>query len=233
MQILLSFGANPLLIDDAGYNILHCATLDGNLFQLVFLLSYNQKIIPVDCKDSQGHTSLMWAAYKGHSSCVELLLRYGGADVEQRDEGGFTALHWGLVKGDMACVRRLIEYGSDVEAKTNDGKTPEMVAKEMNSTLVFQRALVENGLDVRGGKSNETMAMLESMGVKDRKKFIWTFFLCFPFIAIGVMSWFLTFLHVYFAIPSVLISGLGIYLMTLKVLSMRVQDFSESSKTVR
>ncbi|KAJ9620580.1 palmitoyltransferase akr1 [Taxawa tesnikishii (nom. ined.)] len=110
VNLLLHNGADPLIADDQGYNLLHCATLDGNVFQLVLLL--HEAEIPVDVPDSQGHTSLMWAAYKGYPACVDVLLRWG-ADVHARDQQGFTALHWALVKGAYGCIQKLVEYGAD------------------------------------------------------------------------------------------------------------------------
>ena len=101
VQLLLAHGADPLTQDDQGYNLLHSAVLDGNVLQLTLLL--HQPDIPVDVPDVQGHTSLMWAAYKGFPSCVDLLLRWG-ADIHATDDMGFTALHWALVKGSYPCI---------------------------------------------------------------------------------------------------------------------------------
>jgi len=62
VNLLLQYGADPLLTDVQGYNILHLATIDGNAFLLVLLLHQE---IPVDVMDPHGQTGLMWAAYKG------------------------------------------------------------------------------------------------------------------------------------------------------------------------
>ncbi|KAI7055185.1 palmitoyltransferase akr1, partial [Hortaea werneckii] len=115
VALLLANGADPLMKDDQGYNLLHSATLDGNVFQLVLLL--HQPDISVDVRDSQGHTSLMWAAYKGFGACVDVLLRWG-ADVHAADDMGFTALHWALVRGNYLCIQKLVEYGSDRFARS-------------------------------------------------------------------------------------------------------------------
>ena len=122
VSLLLANGADPLLRDDQGYNLLHSATLDGNVYQLILLL--HQPDIPVDVPDAQGHTSLMWAAYKGFPACIDILLRFG-ADVHAVDEMGFTALHWALVKGSYMCIQKLVEYGSDrfARSKPPEGET--------------------------------------------------------------------------------------------------------------
>ena len=143
VHLLLESGADPLLTDNQGYNILHLATFDGNVFLIVLLLHQN---IPIDGPDPLGHTCLMWAAYKGYQACLDLYLRWG-ASVDARDSKGFTALHWALVKGSQPCIQKLVEYGSDRFAETSDGKSPSVVAKEMNSTTAWYRALNASGYD--------------------------------------------------------------------------------------
>jgi len=153
VQLLLANGADPMVRDDQGYNLLHSATLDGNIFQLTLLL--HQPDIPVDTPDAQGHTSLMWAAYKGFPACVDLLLRWG-ADVHATDDMGFTALHWALVKGNYACIQKLVDFGSDRFALSKpqegqtEGDTPAMTASKMKSDRAWRKALVDSGFDEDG-----------------------------------------------------------------------------------
>lgn len=101
VSLLLRHGADPLITDAQGFNILHLATHDGNVFLLIYLLQQN---IPIDAPDPQGHTSLMWAAYKGYPAVVDLFLRWD-ANINGRDKDGFTPLHWALVKGILLAYR--------------------------------------------------------------------------------------------------------------------------------
>ena len=137
VNLFLQHGANPYLVDGEGYNILHLATFDGNVFLLTLLLHQG---IPVDCPDRQGHTSLMWAAYKGYPAVVDLLLSWG-ASCGVTDQDGFTALHWALVKGNYGCIQKLIQAGSDLSAQTSSGKTPATAADDMGSTRAWRKAL--------------------------------------------------------------------------------------------
>ncbi|KAH9868883.1 hypothetical protein J1614_007958 [Plenodomus biglobosus] len=175
VNLLLDHGADPLLTDDQGFNLLHSATLDGNVYQLVLLLHQD---IPVDIPDPQSHTPLMWAAYKGYSSCVDLFLRWG-ANVYATDDQGFTALHWALVKGSQGSIQKLLEYGADRFAKNNDGKTPAVTAEEMNTTRQWHRALSEAGFDRDGNPKQFPIP-----GVKDTRWFLsrFTFFLPFAIV---------------------------------------------------
>jgi hypothetical protein len=181
---LLAHGADPLTQDDQGYNLLHSAVLDGNVLQLTLLL--HQPDIPVDVADVQGHTSLMWAAYKGFPACVDLLLRWG-ADIHAVDDMGFTALHWALVKGNYPCIQKLVDYGSDrfVKAKPQggetEGDTPAMTAAKMKSEKQWRKALFESGYDEEGNSIAFPIPL-----IKNKKWFYSRFFFFWPFALGGL-----------------------------------------------
>ena len=194
VNLLLENGADPLLTDAQGYNILHLATIDGNAFLVVLLLHQE---IPVDAADPQGHTSLMWATYKGYPACVDLFLRWG-ADVNATDEGGLTPLHWALVRGSLPCIQKLIEFGTDRFAKTADGKTPEMVADEMNTLSIWHRALDEAGYEPDG---NRTILPLGLTNVVRSKGLMWKFFFLWPFFMVIVGTWIFSNMIIFAAVP--------------------------------
>lgn len=177
VNLLLQHGADPTETDDQGFNLIQNATMEGNLFQLLLIAQFD---IPVDVTDAHGHTSLMWAAYKGYPACVELLLERG-ASVSATDGNGFTALHWSLVKGSLGCVQKLVEYGSDRNATTNDGKTPATCAKEMNTMRVWHRALREAGLHPNGSPK-PPLPVLSYFN--DTKTVLWRFFFFWPFLVL-------------------------------------------------
>ncbi|KAF4308176.1 Palmitoyltransferase akr1 [Botryosphaeria dothidea] len=193
VALLLSRGADPLLTDDQGFNLLHSATLDGNVYQLVLLLHQD---IPVDIPDAQGHTALMWAAYKGFPAVVEVLVRWG-ANVYARDDQGFTALHWALVKGSLGCIQKLIEYGSDRFAENNEGKTPAITAQDMNSIRQWHKALSDTGYNPDG---TPKYFPLQSI-IKDRRAFISKFFFFWPFFMLICTLWILSHMVIYVGIP--------------------------------
>lgn len=194
VNLLLQYGADPLLTDVQGYNILHLATIDGNAFLLVLLLHQE---IPVDVMDPQGHTGLMWAAYKGFPACVDLFLRWG-ANVNAVDESGLTPLHWALVRGSTPCVQKIIEYGADRFAKTRDGKTPSIVAEEMKTTQMWRRALSECGYNSDG---NLRALPLGLGGVVRRRQFTAKFFFFWPFLILLFAMLVLSHMVIYAAVP--------------------------------
>ncbi|KAF4555667.1 DHHC palmitoyltransferase-like protein 3 [Elsinoe fawcettii] len=223
VNLLLQHGADALITDDAGYNLLHCVTLDGNVFQLILLL--HQPDIRVDAPDSQGHTSLMWAAYKGFPACVDVLLRWG-ANVNAVDGMGFTALHWALVKGNFGCIQKLVEYGADRFAANNEGKTPSVTAREMNSTPQWHRALLESGFDKKGNHKDFPLSF-----VKDRKWFLWRLFFLWPFVVIGVSIWLASSRPIYIGLPFAMLAAFGLQWLVTQSLRWAPSDFRHVHKT--
>ena len=194
VHLLLKSGADPLLVDGQGYNILHLATIDGNAFLLVLLL---QQDIPVDVVDPQKHTSLMWAAYKGWPACVDLLLRWG-ANVNATDDKGLTPLHWALVKGSQQCIAKILEFGGDRYAETQDGKNPHMVAEEMRTTRMWHRALAECGYDSHG--HTKTLPLGVSSWLKN-EKFASRLFYYWPFLTLFLFITIISEFVVYVGVP--------------------------------
>lgn len=193
VNLLLQHGADPLLTDNGGFNLLHSATLDGNVYQLVLLLHQE---IPVDIPDEQGHTSLMWAAYKGYPACIDLFLRWG-SNVHATDDQGFTALHWALVKGSQGCINKLVEFGSDRFAENNEGKTPHVTAEEMDTMKQWHKALTECGYDTNGNPKHFPLAFF----VRDRRTFLSRFFFLWPFLMLYVALQIMSGMVIYLAIP--------------------------------
>lgn len=229
VSLLLANGADPLVRDDQGYNLLHSATLDGNVFQLVLLL--HQPDLPVDVPDSQGHTSLMWAAYKGFGACIDILLRWG-ADVHAVDDMGFTALHWALVKGNYLCIQKLVEYGSDRFARSKptaevpEGDTPADTAAKMKSERQWHKALTDSGFDEAGNPLGFPLPF-----VNDRRWFLQRFFFLWPFVLGGLQLWMLAHFVVYISVPGVLLVGYALQFLVQRLFRWAPPDMKTMHKT--
>jgi len=225
VNLLLQSGADPLLTDAQGYNILHLATFDGNVFLLALLLHQN---IPIDVPDPQGHTSLMWAAYKGYPACVDLFLRWG-ASVNATDENGFTALHWALVKGSQASMQKLIEYGSDRHAETSDNKTPASIAAEMKTARMWEQALNDCGYDSDGYSKK---LPLPFASVIKQRSFLTRFFFLWPFFVIPTVMYILSGMVIYAAVPIALFCAYLLQWAAQQVLHWAPADMKHLHRTV-
>lgn len=153
----------------------------------------------MDMPDPQSHTPLMWAAYKGYSSCVDLFLRWG-ANVYATDDQGFTGLHWALVKGSQESIQKLLEYGADRSAKNNDGKTPAVTAVEMNTSQQWHRALAQAGFDRDGNPRQFPVP-----GVRDAPWFISRFVFFWPFAILLIALFLMSHFPALIGIPTALI----------------------------
>ena len=226
VHLLLQRGADPLLVDGQGYNILHLATIDGNAFLLVLLLHQE---IPVDVADRQGHTGLMWAAYKGYPACVDLFLRWG-ANTNTVDESGLSPLHWALVKGSLPCVQKLIEYGADRFARTSDGKLPVTVASEMNTMRVWLRALHECGYDLDANPKVLPMGLTNWVR---NKSIMAKFFFLWPFVIVFVATWLLSNFAIYISLPATLVVVFGLQAVAQKAANQGPSEYRVLQKMVR
>lgn len=161
-----------------------------------------QQPLPVDEKDTDGHTALMWAAYQGDAISVDMLLRHG-ASVVARDNAGLTPLHWAVVKGNKTCIKRLIENGSDLEARDELDKTPRDMAEELKGEVPYQKGLEEAGYTDdgvrRGGKLSEVSLPISVLADVQRNTAIavWAFPTVFFFFLFNTFAM----LPVYTSIP--------------------------------
>jgi hypothetical protein len=75
---------------------------------------------PVDTRDEDGQTSLMWAAEMNSLKIAKLMIE-NGADINAKDKNGQTPLIYAAMKNSLEVAKLLIETGADTEVK--DGFT--------------------------------------------------------------------------------------------------------------
>ena len=84
---------------------------------------------PVDTRDGDGWSALMFAAAAGDAEMLRLLLR-AKADSNQRTNDGQTPLFAAVFSGKTEAVRALLQAGARVDAALPNGKTALMLARE-------------------------------------------------------------------------------------------------------
>ncbi|WP_265014507.1 ankyrin repeat domain-containing protein [Wolbachia endosymbiont (group B) of Camptogramma bilineatum] len=126
------------------HTILHSA-VSGNNEEVIKLVlnkieeTQNQYI---DAKDTEGDTSLMWAAEYGRVNAAEVLLDHG-PNTEVKNNDGMTALHLVARENNLGVAELLINKGADVYAEDKDGKKTIDLARERNHSSV-EKLLYEN-----------------------------------------------------------------------------------------
>ncbi|OAP55332.1 hypothetical protein AYL99_10305 [Fonsecaea erecta] len=90
-------------------------------------------------------TPLSWAAGRGHSATVKILLEKG-ANLECKDKHNETPLSWAAKRGHKEMLRLLLKKGAERDSKDNSGRTPLSRAAEHGHKEVVQ-ILLENGAE--------------------------------------------------------------------------------------
>jgi hypothetical protein len=112
VSLLLSYGANPMLVDKEGLNAWHMTAYFNQVYILWTLLANcnrNSIVEQVNASDKYGRTPLMMAASHHVSSIMyELLVRYGG-DLRKTDQREYSTLHYAIENGDEQAVRVLLK----------------------------------------------------------------------------------------------------------------------------
>jgi len=115
-----------------------------NVFEDV-ISALNQKA-DINAKDENGMTPLMWAAYHGRRSVLNLFLRKG-ADINAQDKDGMTPLMHSVCCYQYDLMEPILKAGANVNVKDKDGLTPLMYAA-MNYAWDrnFDRNKYKNGM---------------------------------------------------------------------------------------
>ena len=82
-----------------------------------------------EISDIEGHSALHWAAYRGQTKVVELLLASGRAGTKTADNNGMLPIHWATVRGHIPSLQAI--YAADpslLKVCTLQGLTPLQMA---------------------------------------------------------------------------------------------------------
>ena len=94
---------------------------DGDVEELIIALNQGDNSTNW-YKNKNGHTALHFAAYRGFTNIVEILLNRG-IDIISKDNDGDTALHLAAQEGHINIVEMLLNRGIDINSKDNHGYT--------------------------------------------------------------------------------------------------------------
>jgi ankyrin repeat protein len=71
---------------------------------------------PVDTRDQDGQTSLMWAAEMNYLKIAKLMID-NGANINAKDKNGQTPLIYAAMKNSLGVAKLLLESGADVNVR--------------------------------------------------------------------------------------------------------------------
>merc|ERR1712107_849078 len=127
------------LRDLDGWTPLHWASQDGLKKLLAKLLGLGAT---PNSADQCGATPLMIAAYNGHVSIVEALLKERSTDVRQGNTFLSTAAHYAAQRGQAACIDALVKWNAEVDCVDKHGDSP-LAWAARNGHIEAVRKLVE------------------------------------------------------------------------------------------
>jgi len=123
--------------------------------------------IDLDKQDnSHKDTALIYAAYKGYTDIVELLIK-NRANLNIQDENGLTALMWAAGCGHIEIAKLLIEKGADLKKQDKDKRTALMLAVGNNRNLIAK--LLINKLI----EQQEITELNKLLDIKDNTTLLW------------------------------------------------------------
>ena len=105
-----------------------------------------------------GSTALYLAAHRGHSACLELLIK-AGANVNIRPTDRMTPLIAATYAESEICLQMLIKAGADMNITNKDGETALIVAAKLGNEKLVE-LLIKEGANVNTvGKHGSTALM--------------------------------------------------------------------------
>ena len=114
---------------------------DGDLEKVRILLKKDEAL--VHKRTRAGKTPVHFAAEKGHTEILTLLLSHGGL-VDDGNVNGTTPLHYACFNSHLPCVRLLVEKGADVN-KSNKQSLTALSYAVLKNSLEVAEFLVDKG----------------------------------------------------------------------------------------
>ncbi|XP_067660126.1 putative ankyrin repeat protein RF_0381 [Haliotis asinina] len=150
-DLLVREGANLSLLDDTGLNILHSASIGGNVEIVKYVLTQN--IMGINSRQKYGFTPAMNAALYKRKEAFDLLVK-AGADLLLMNDLEQTILHVACQGGNIVIIKYLIKREIvDIDSRDVDGWTAVMHAASDGRKDVFD-VLVKAGANLSLVNSN-------------------------------------------------------------------------------
>jgi ankyrin repeat protein len=132
-------------LDQQSFTSLHLIVLGLVHVDLEPTLRYHR--LNVDTQDSNGRTPLLWAAWRGDTDTVNLLLNHG-ADIDKADNEGYTPLSKACEGGHLVVTQRLLKAGASVQSRTWWDDLPiHLASRNMNHGHQIVEALLKHNAD--------------------------------------------------------------------------------------
>ena len=105
----------------------------------------------IDVVDSWGRTALMWAAWRGDSASVSVLLEYG-ANSQASSYDGNSVLIYATYGGSLDCLRLILATGAHINHTSHALLTPAMGGSRLGDNPAIAKVRVERGAAIEASR---------------------------------------------------------------------------------
>jgi uncharacterized protein len=162
-KMLIDAGAKVDVANRQGETALSAAAFNANAELAEALLAHKA---PADTVDATGKGVIVYAAARGATRIVEMLLN-AGVDPNRRYSADLTALMWAAGHADSApkeeglrTVKLLIERGATIDLADDRGRTALMIAAGLDHGAIAQALLAAGADRARRDKTGKSAADL-------------------------------------------------------------------------
>ncbi|XP_071108992.1 ankyrin repeat domain-containing protein 50-like [Haliotis cracherodii] len=146
LEFLVSKGANVSMVDDDGDNIIHYASIRGQVEVLKHIIT--RGIVNIRSRGKYGRTPLMRSAYYGNRKVFDLLVSEGGR-ISSVDDKGYNILHLASTGGRVEMVKHILSQNmTDINSRNKDGETAAIIAMRKGHSVVYD-FLVSRGCSLQ------------------------------------------------------------------------------------
>ncbi|KAL8777676.1 MAG: hypothetical protein Q9213_007750 [Squamulea squamosa] len=149
MEALLPLFEKYDVFDHWNLRQIHLIILGWSSVDLATYLSIS--IDEVDVYDSWGRTPLMWAAWRGDSEYVSILLDFG-ADPQATSSDGNSVLIYATYGGDLECMNLILNTGADINHMGNSLLTPAMGGSQLGDNPAIAKVRLMRGAAIEASR---------------------------------------------------------------------------------
>jgi ankyrin repeat protein len=132
LNLLLKSGANPLITDNNGNNVLHLALQNNNIDIIKFLIDK----IPLNFLTNNNETILQLALSYGRYDIFTLLIKKKINLNNQEKEYGLAIIHQSIINNNPTITKLIIDNGADINLQDYHGNTA--LIYSINDVLIEQ-----------------------------------------------------------------------------------------------
>ena len=146
---------------ECGISPLHLVSFTGHEYRIDCIVKLLEAGADINKACDKGLTAIMWAAWKGDASVVQLLLE-ARADVDHVNTDGRTALMLASLHGHASVIPLLLGAKAEVNRANANGMTSLMFASKQGHTSVVSLLLAAGAEVNRANAKGMTALMLAS-----------------------------------------------------------------------